>query len=39
VKRAGEGFTHATGETVVHAGDLIIVSGERTRVERFADRR
>ena len=39
VKRAGEDFTHATGETVIHAGDLIIVSGERTKVEHFADQR
>jgi len=37
VKRAGEDFTHATPETVVRAGDLIIVSGPQDQVERFAD--
>lgn len=37
IKRAGEGFTHATAETVVHQGDLIIVSGEQHDVERFSE--
>ena len=37
VKRAGEGFTHATPETVVEAGDIIIVSGERHGVETFSN--
>jgi trk system potassium uptake protein TrkA len=37
VKREGSDFTHATPETVVNAGDLVIVSGERHGVERFTD--
>lgn len=37
VKRAGEDFTHATAETVVHDGDLIIVSGPDNGVERFSE--
>ena len=37
VKRAGEDFHHATGQTVVEEGDLIIVSGERAKVEAFAE--
>ena len=37
VKRAGEDFTHATPETVVHQDDLIIVSGPEDGVERFSD--
>jgi trk system potassium uptake protein TrkA len=37
VKRAGEDFTHATPETVVHDGDLIIVSGPEDKVEVFSD--
>ncbi len=37
VKRAGEDFTHATAETVLHAGDVIIVSGPEDGVERFSD--
>jgi trk system potassium uptake protein TrkA len=37
VKRAGSDFTHATAETVVEPGDLIIVSGPRERVERFSE--
>jgi trk system potassium uptake protein TrkA len=37
VKRTGEDFTHATPDTVVEEGDLIIVSGPRVKVERFAD--
>lgn len=37
IKRQGHDFTHATPETVVQEGDLIIVSGEAHSVERFAD--
>lgn len=37
VKRSGEDFTHAVPDTVVREGDLIIVSGDRRRVEAFAD--
>jgi trk system potassium uptake protein TrkA len=37
VKRAGEGFTYATAETVVHQGDVLIVAGKTTDVERLAD--
>ena len=37
VKRAGEDFTHATPETVVHQDDLIIVSGPEVNVEQFSD--
>ncbi|HSE10615.1 MAG TPA: TrkA family potassium uptake protein [Nocardioidaceae bacterium] len=37
VKRKGEDFTHATPETVVHEGDLIIVSGPEDGVEGFSD--
>jgi trk system potassium uptake protein TrkA len=37
VKRAGADFTHATAETVVQEGDLIIVSGPDEGVERFTD--
>lgn len=37
VKRKGSDFTHATPDTVVSPGDLVIVSGERHGVERFAD--
>lgn len=37
VKRAGQDFTHATPETVVNEGDLIIVSGPEEGVERFSD--
>jgi trk system potassium uptake protein len=37
VKRAGQDFTHATPETVVEEGDLIIVSGPEAGVERFAN--
>ncbi len=36
VKRRGEDFTHATPETILHEGDLVIVSGPRTGVERFS---
>lgn len=37
VKRAGHDFTHATAETIVQDGDLIIVSGPQDRVERFSE--
>ncbi|MDX3659195.1 TrkA family potassium uptake protein [Streptomyces sp. ID05-26A] len=37
VKRPGEGFTYATAETVINGGDLLIVAGKVTDVERLAD--
>ncbi|HEX7308560.1 TrkA family potassium uptake protein [Lentzea sp.] len=37
VKRAGEGFTYATADTVVHAGDVLIVAGRTGDVERLAE--
>ncbi|HEY0644605.1 MAG TPA: TrkA family potassium uptake protein [Nocardioides sp.] len=37
VKRTGQDFTHATPETVVEDGDIIIVSGPQDRVERFSE--
>lgn len=37
VKRPGEGFTYATPETFVEPGDVLIVSGERHRVEKFSE--
>jgi trk system potassium uptake protein TrkA len=36
-KRQGEGFTHATADTVVDEGDLVIVSGAQQAVERFSE--
>lgn len=36
VKRAHEDFQHATPETRILAGDLLIVSGPTPRVEKFA---
>ena len=36
-KRAGEGFTHATQDTVLEPDDLIIVSGKTRDVERFSE--
>jgi len=36
-KRAGQDFTHATADTVVEDGDLIIVSGPQHRVEKFSE--
>ena len=36
VKSPGEGFTHATADTVVSDHDLIIVSGLAAEIERFA---
>ena len=35
--RHGQDFTYATAETVVEAGDLVIVSGPREKVERFSE--
>ena len=37
VKRTGSDFTHATAETVVEDGDLIIVSGAEEAVEKFSE--
>ncbi|MFD4638107.1 potassium channel family protein [Lentzea sp. NPDC058436] len=37
VKRPGEGFTYATAETVIERGDVLIVAGKVTDVERIAD--
>ncbi|MFC6285730.1 potassium channel family protein [Nocardioides sp. GCM10027113] len=37
VKRTGEDFTHATPDTVVEEGDLIIISGPQDKVETFAE--
>jgi trk system potassium uptake protein TrkA len=39
VKRTGQDFTHATPETVVREGDIIVVSGPQERVERFSELR
>jgi trk system potassium uptake protein TrkA len=36
IKLPGRGFSHATPETIVNRGDIIIVSGERDDVERFS---
>lgn len=36
IKRSGSDFTYARPDTTVAAGDLLIVSGETTKVERFA---
>lgn len=36
VKRANEDFQHATAETHILAGDLLIVSGPTPQVEKFA---
>lgn len=36
LKRLGSDFTHATAETVVEEGDLLIVSGRTGQVEQFA---
>jgi trk system potassium uptake protein len=38
VKRANQDFRHATPETQILAGDLLIVSGSTPQVERFAGR-
>lgn len=37
VKRRGEGFTYASPETEIQAGDLLIVAGRTDETERFAD--
>ncbi|MFI9610456.1 potassium channel family protein [Streptomyces sp. NPDC052023] len=37
IKRPGADFTHATAETVVHPGDVIIVTGKTRAVETFAE--
>lgn len=36
IKRPGDDFTYAQADTVVHDGDLLIVSGKTDLVERFA---
>ena len=36
LKRPGEDFTYAQADTVVHQGDLLIVSGRTEMVEKFA---
>ncbi|MCW5636198.1 MAG: TrkA family potassium uptake protein [Rubrivivax sp.] len=38
VKRVNEDFQHATPQTRIQAGDLLIVSGPTPKVERFAAR-
>ena len=37
IKAVGKDFSYATPTSVVHEGDLIIVSGERRKVEHFSD--
>ncbi|MFF4427374.1 potassium channel family protein [Streptomyces sp. NPDC001549] len=37
IKRPGHDFTHATAETVVEKGDVIIVTGKTTAVETFTE--
>jgi len=37
IKPPGKEFSHATPESVVEEGDLIIVAGERRTVEQFSD--
>lgn len=37
LKRPGQGFTHATADTVVEIGDIIVVTGPTTAVVKFAD--
>lgn len=36
IKRRGEDFTYATADTVVEAGDLLVVAGRTTLAEKFA---
>ena len=36
VKPEGQGFTHATPDTVLAAGDVVVVAGPTDRTERFA---
>ena len=38
VKKPGQDFTHATGETRVESSDILIVSGKPADVEKFASR-
>jgi trk system potassium uptake protein TrkA len=38
IKRVGEDFTYATQDSVIRAGDILIVSGPINQVEAFADR-
>lgn len=37
VKRPGEGFTYARPETMVHAGDVLIIAGRTAVVDRVAN--
>ncbi|WP_326650579.1 potassium channel family protein [Streptomyces sp. NBC_01750] len=37
IKRPGQDFTHATAETVVERGDVVIVTGKTQAVEAFAE--
>ncbi|MGW0736472.1 potassium channel family protein [Streptomyces sp. NPDC002851] len=37
IKRPGEDFTYATAETVVHKGDVIVITGKTQAVEAFAE--
>ena len=37
IKRPDEDFTYATAETVVYAGDILIVAGKTRQVEAFAN--
>lgn len=37
LKRPGEGFTYATANTVIYAGDTLIVAGRTKQVESFAN--
>ncbi|MEU9073008.1 TrkA family potassium uptake protein [Streptomyces sp. NPDC048109] len=37
IKRPGEDFTYASADTVVQAGDVIVVTGKTRVVETFAD--
>ncbi len=37
IKTRGKDFTYALPDSVAHEGDLIIVSGERAKVERFSN--
>lgn len=39
VKKPGESFTHATGETVLSGGDMVIASGKPRAVEKFSELR
>ena len=37
IKTVGQDFSHATPTSVINDGDVIIVSGERRKVEQFSD--